>query len=730
MLVKGWKKVANEPFDSQAMCICSLHSPSVGLPCHWYSTLAKDQFSQSDNRTCMLTEKRMRETTINNREGKSYVQYTKQELKNSGLPKGGNAYGNGVTIVGCNSLTAKVWQPDYRFKHTAASDKDTGSTSLEQRLTYDREGKCTNAYKILIHSNMLLGSYGKFKSKPGNMTAGTDKLTLDGISIKYIDDLHDKLKNESWIPQPSKRIYIEKANGKKRPLGIPSPRDKIVQESMRKVLENVLEPKFLDCSHGFRPSRGCHSALKKIRYWNGIKWFIEGDIKSFFDEIDHHVLESLLKKHFRDQQFIDLYWKMVRAGYVEFNTFKQTSMGTPQGSIISPILSNVYLHELDMFIESERIRTDNAYKKTNQRNKEYEKLDNRIQNITKQENILKARGEKINEADKTERIQKIKERRLVPSTIPKEDTSKIYYVRYADDWIIGARGSYEYVENLKNKIKEFLQQELKLTLSPEKTLITDAFGIRPAVFLGTRITRVKAMKGQIKNYRNKKGHQQRISGTGTFMTAPIETLINKMITKGLAEQKINRHGEPVYQGKARSGWQNLPTKDIVVRYKSILNGILNYYSFVDNKSRLNIIYWILKSGLVKTIATKLKLKSMKKVFAEYATNLERLHSFECPSLVRSPKDFKTTTRVNEYSFFDTIKWNVRTRAVFREGCRICGALNDIEMHHLKHIKTINIKLKGIDKEMAAINRKQIPICKNCHAKIHRGEYDGIGLRKL
>jgi hypothetical protein len=339
-----------------------------------------------------------------------------------------------------------------------------------------------------------------------------------------------------------------------------------------------------------------------------------------------------------------------------------------------------------MFIESEKTRTDNAYEKTNQRNKEYDKLDNRIQNITKQENILKARGEKIKEADKTERIQKIKERRLVPSTIPKEDTSKIYYVRYADDWIIGARGSYEYVENLKNKIKDFLQQELKLT-----------FGIRPAVFLGTRITRIKAMKGQIKNYRNKEGHQQRISGTGTLMTAPIETLINKMITKGLAEQKTNHHGELVYQGKARSGWQNLPTKDIVVRYKSILNGILNYYSFVDNKSRLNIIYWILKSGLAKTLATKLKLKSMKRVFEKYGSNLERLHSFECPPLARSPKDFKTTTRVNEYSFFDIIKWNVRTRAAFREGCRICGTVKDIEMHQLKHIKTINIKLKGIDK---------------------------------
>ena len=686
----------------------------------------------------MFIEQRMRKTTINNREEKSYVHYIKRNIKNSGLSKGVNTYGNGVSVVPARiSNTAWVMpsegkgrQQKYRFKHTAVRLPDGGMSLEQQQLTYDNNNKCTNAYQFLIKSDSLLGSYGKIKSKPGNMTPGIDTITLDGISIKYVENLHGILKDESWLPKPTRRVYLEKSNGKKRPLGISSPRDKIVQESMRIVLENVLEPKFMDCSHGFRPGRSCHSALSKIRYWNGIRWFIEGDIKSFFDDIDHHVLESLLKKHFNDQQFIDLYWKMVRAGYVEFNTIKKTQKGTPQGSIISPILSNLYLHELDCFIETERIKLDGLYKKTNKNNKEYTSLDNRIQNITKQERIRNARGEIIKENDKLERAQKIKMRRLVKSTLPDETTAKIYYVRYADDWIIGARGTFKYVEDLKIRIKNFLHDELKLTLSQEKTLITDTDGMNPAVFLGTNITRIKPINNQIKNYKNKQGHSVRIPATATRMTAPINILIQKMIDKGIAEKKIDRHGKIVIQGKARYAWQNLPEKDIIIRFKAILNGILNYYSFVDNKSRLNIIYWILKSGLAKTIASKKKLKSMKKVFAKYGDNLERLHPFECPLLNRTPKKFYPNRHQQDYSFFEHITWNVRTRATFREGCRICQSTIKVEMHHLKHIKTVNIKLKGIDKEMASINRKQIPVCKSCHLMIHRGEYDGLSLKKL
>jgi hypothetical protein len=157
-------------------------------------------------------------------------------------------------------------QQNYRFKHTAVRLPD-GVMSLEQQqLTYDNNNKCTNAYKFLIKSPRHGGSVGCFKYKPANMTSGIDTIILDSISINYVENLHGSLKDESWLPKPTRRVYLEKSNGKKRPLGISSPRDKIVLESMRIVLENVLDNKFMDCSHGFRPGRSCHSALAKIRY--------------------------------------------------------------------------------------------------------------------------------------------------------------------------------------------------------------------------------------------------------------------------------------------------------------------------------------------------------------------------------------------------------------------------------------------------------------------------------
>lgn len=227
----------------------------------------------------------------------------------------------------------------------------------------------------------------KIKSEPGNMTPGHDKETLDGITEKWFSKTSTDLIKEKFTFKPTRKVYIPKTNGKMRPLGIGSPRDKIIQEVFRAILEGVLESKFSNNSHGFRPGRGCHSALAQIRYWNGIKWFVEGDIKAFFDNIDHHILEKLLCRHFNDQRFIDLYWKMVRAGYVEFGKEKSSNVGVPQGGIASPILSNLILNELDLFID--QLLEDNKVKLQSKnhtiRNPAYYKVDYRIQGITKLE---------------------------------------------------------------------------------------------------------------------------------------------------------------------------------------------------------------------------------------------------------------------------------------------------------------------------------------------------------
>jgi group II intron reverse transcriptase/maturase len=216
-------------------------------------------------------------------------------------------------------------------------------------------------YRLLYRPELYEVAYERIKSKPGNMTAGSDGKTLDGFSSQVITDLIQSLRDESFQFQPARRIFIPKANGKQRPLGIPSPRDKVVQEVLRLILEAIYDsPRgayFHDCSHGFRPNRSCHTALREFsNQWTGVTWIIEGDIKSCFDEIDHHTLVKLLRKKIADERFLNLIWKALRAGYLWGKERRDSLTGSPQGSILSPILANIYLHELDEFIQQLQLK--------------------------------------------------------------------------------------------------------------------------------------------------------------------------------------------------------------------------------------------------------------------------------------------------------------------------------------------------------------------------------------
>lgn len=224
------------------------------------------------------------------------------------------------------------------------------------------------------------------------MVRGSDKATLDGISETWFTQTSKELKEEKYSFKPARRVYIPKANGKMRPLGISSPRDKIVQQAVKMVLEIILEPKFLDSSHGFRPNRGCHTALREIRNWKGVPWVIEGDIKSFFDNIDHHILSDLLRKHFVDKRLIVLYWKMVKAGYVEWDgahlKYINATEGVPQGGIISPLLSNLILNELDQYISGKikEMEEKNSGKKLYLPNPKYHAISMKIYRLKKKIN--------------------------------------------------------------------------------------------------------------------------------------------------------------------------------------------------------------------------------------------------------------------------------------------------------------------------------------------------------
>jgi group II intron reverse transcriptase/maturase len=282
------------------------------------------------------------------------------------------------------------------------------------------------------------------KSNPGNMTPGSDGKTLDGYSHPYsrrarrsrseenIRKIIEEVRSGKFDFKPSRRIYIKKANGKMRPLGIPSPTDKVVQKVYLNLLEKVYEPIFLNTSHGFRPKRSCHTALKEIKKWTGCTWLIEGDIKGYFDNIDHHKLESLLEKQIKDRRLIHLYWKMVRAGYVENDGKERSStLGVPQGSIISPILSNVYLHELDIYME--KLKMEYNTSSIGKDNPEYAK-ERHARAVQVKKGLTKS-GDKITKEWLTQEKLRINK---LPTKI--RTGVRITYVIYADYFVIGIIG--------------------------------------------------------------------------------------------------------------------------------------------------------------------------------------------------------------------------------------------------------------------------------------------------
>lgn len=305
-------------------------------------------------------------------------------------------------------------------------------------------------YRNLYNPAFFLLAYERIQAKPGNMTAGSDGKTIDGMSMKRIEALIQKLKDFSYQPKPARRTYIPKANGKTRPLGIPSFDDKLVQEVVRMILESIYEPTFCATSHGFRPKRSCHTALQHIkRNYTGVKWFVEGDIKGCFDHVDHHVLVQILRRRIADEHFIGLIWKFLKAGYMENWVYYNTYSGTPQGSLISPILANIYLNELDVFM-AEYAKTFNRGTKR-KINPAYKKpLDVRR---GKQE-WLKRNEAKISEEKRREVMAQIMEREFQSQA---EISSKSRVDGYDDFIFVNRYGDVQNQGNLNKALRRMMR---------------------------------------------------------------------------------------------------------------------------------------------------------------------------------------------------------------------------------------------------------------------------------
>lgn len=333
-------------------------------------------------------------------------------------------------------------------------------------------------YKLLFNREFYLNAYAKLYPNNGAMTKGVTDETVDGMSVEKIDRMIELLREEKYQWKPARREYIPKKNGKKRPLGIPTWGDKLLQEVMREIMEAYYEPQFSEHSHGFRPNRGCHTALQEIQVWKGTRWFIEGDISKYFDTIDHKVLSSILEKNIHDGRFIRLISNMLEAGYLEDWKFNQTISGTPQGGVISPLLANIYLNEFDQWIAKTLIPRYTQGQR---------------QRSNPQYNRITAEISKARRRGDTETAHKLEvERRSLPSVDPYDESyRRCRYVRYADDFLIGFTGSKADAEKIKAEMHEFLEQNLNLVLSEEKTLITNA-STQAGKFLGYEIKAQRA----------------------------------------------------------------------------------------------------------------------------------------------------------------------------------------------------------------------------------------------
>jgi group II intron reverse transcriptase/maturase len=565
-----------------------------------------------------------------------------------------------------------------------------------------------DVYRQLFNPALYLAAYGKVYRNKGAMTPGVTEETVDGMSLEKIQAIIEAIRNERYRWNPARRIYIEKKNSiKKRPLGLPVWSDKVLQEVIRLLLEAYYEPQFSDLSHGFRPQRGCHTALREIyRNWRGTTWFIEGDISAYFDSIDHTVLLTIMRRKIHDNRFLRLIDNLLRAGYLEDWRFNQTLSGTPQGGVISPILANIYLNELDQFVTNTLLPENN--RGTNrQKNPAYHRMTAKVSQLRKQGRRKEAQA--LSRAAKN-----------VPSADPNDPSyRRLRYIRYADDFLAGFIGPRAEAEKIKWEIGEYLRETLKLELSESKTLLTHA-STETAHFLGYDISI------------NRDNRKRGVGGNRTLSGLP--TL---RIPQHVVQDKCKPYmdgGKPTHRPEQTQD----DVLNIIITFQMEYRGLVNYYQMALNLRDLNRLKWIMETSLTKTLAHKLKI-SVSEVYRRFRTTIETPQGPQRGLQAIKPQAGKKPL-VATWGGVRLIRkmnaplndnppraWNKTTEVVQRllaDTCELCGSQERIQVHHIRALR--DLRKWGRSERptwvltMAARQRKTLVVCFNCHVHvIHR-----------
>ncbi|MEV5532390.1 reverse transcriptase/maturase family protein [Streptomyces prunicolor] len=573
---------------------------------------------------------------------------------------------------------------------------------------------CNELYRQMFNPQLYLLAHGRIYSNKGAMTPGASGETADGMSLEKIGSIIDALRHERFRFKPVKRVLIPKKNGKTRPLGLPTWTDKLVGEVMRLLLEAYFEPRFSDHSHGFRPRRGCHTALSEVaRIWTGTTWFIEGDIAQCFDSLDHRVMLEILGERIHDSRFLRLVRNMLQAGYLQDWTWNATLSGAPQGGVLSPILSNIYLHKLDVFVETV-LMPEYTRGKLRARNPEYRRVEAAIQRARRREDRADVRALR---------------KRL--HTLPSQDMSdpgyrRLRYVRYADDTLIGFTGPKAEAEEIKQRLAQFLRDNLKLELSQEKTLITHA-RTGAARFLGYEIT----VQKDDRRAERKKGRRRRRRSINGTVALHVPTDVIKARCAPYLER-----GKPARQ----PSMLNYDDYTIVSIYGARYRGIVNYYLLAGDVFKLNRLHWVMQSSLLCSLANKHR-STMSKMARKYKVTTDTpAGPRKClqASITRAPsrkplvaqfggiplKRHKAAVLTDRDPAQRQPQRRELTRRLLAGLCELCGQTAQIQVHQIRQLADLD-RLGQTQPDWAVLmarkRRKTLVVCPPCHEVIHDGD---------
>ena len=563
---------------------------------------------------------------------------------------------------------------------------------------------CEELYRQMFNKELYLKAYGRIYANHGAMTPGATSETADGMSEEKIDAIIEAMRHERYRFSPAQRKYIPKRNGKLRPLGLPTWSDKLVGEVVRLLLEAYYEPTFSGHSHGFRPGKGCHTALREMqRTWTGTVWFIEGDISDCFGQLDHSIMLKILAEKIHDNRFLRLIANMLKAGYLEDWKYHETLSGSPQGGVVSPILSNIYLHKLDAYVETVLI-PQCTRGKHRRGNPEYRRR-------THQMTLARRRGDR-------ETVRALRrETRQLPSVDPQDPGyRRLRYSRYADDHILGFTGPKAEAEAIKDQLATFLRDELALELNPDKTLITHA-RTRAARYLGYEII-VQHSDIKITNGRR--------TANGTIaLRVPLDVIKAK-------RAPYRQHGKPWH----RPALQNLDDYDIIQTYGAEYRGIVGYYMLAIDVWRFNELEWYAKTSMLKTLAAKHQ-SSVSKMASKYAAKIQTPHGLRTCYEARIQRGSKPDlvarfggiplVRNMDTVLSDRVPGRPPTprkeliHRLLTRRCELCGDPGTVVVHQVRKLTSLGVPGPGQPawaKKMARMRRKTLVVCASCHDLIH------------